>query len=61
MTLANKGVGVLVCEGTGNIYSNMPNEKWAQFVNPPRRSSRQDVTKMGADSGSSDTIVHMPI
>ncbi|KAH6776212.1 hypothetical protein C2S52_013773 [Perilla frutescens var. hirtella] len=59
MTLANKGVGVLVCEGTGNIYCRMAIEKRAHFVNPPRRSSRQAATRKGT-TGSSSTADQMP-
>ncbi|KAH6786726.1 hypothetical protein C2S52_006278 [Perilla frutescens var. hirtella] len=60
MALANKGVGVLVCKGTGNICCRMPTEKRAHFVNPPRRSNRQAGTRNGANSGSSSTAVQMP-
>ncbi|KAH6767625.1 hypothetical protein C2S52_018608 [Perilla frutescens var. hirtella] len=60
IALANKGVGVLVCEGTGNIYCRMPTKKRAHSVNPPRLSSRQAGTRKGANSGSSSIAVQMP-
>ncbi|KAH6797431.1 hypothetical protein C2S52_021985 [Perilla frutescens var. hirtella] len=59
MALANKGVGVLVCEATGNIYCRMLAEKRAHFWNPLGHSSRQDGTRRGANSGSSSTVVQM--
>ncbi|KAH6775097.1 hypothetical protein C2S52_012658 [Perilla frutescens var. hirtella] len=60
MALANKGVGVLVCQGTGNIYCRMPTEKRAHFVNPLRGSSRQAGTRNGANSGPTSTTIQMP-
>ncbi|KAH6797713.1 hypothetical protein C2S52_022267 [Perilla frutescens var. hirtella] len=57
--LANKGLGVLVCEGTGHIYTRMPNEKRAYFVNPTQHG-RQAATSLGAASGSGSTSIHMP-